>query len=369
MTHASATTGTTASAVPSSPDDEGGRCVGGTTGTAATTGGAGDDVPDTDAQPTARAAVAGEGSVTVAVLTYRRPEDLTAVLPQLLDQLPDALAEVLVVDNDPDASGRPTVLAVPDARVRYVHEPVPGIAAARNRALAESSADVLVFIDDDERPSPGWLDALLRVHAAEGSAAVVGPVVSEFEVEPEPWIRDGGFFERRRPPTGAVVEAAATNNLLLDMRVVRRLGLTFDERFGLTGGSDTLFTRRLTRAGERIVWCAEAPVVDVVPRQRLTRRWVLQKALRSGNSWSRTSLELADGPVERSGERVRLALRGAVRVGGGAARLVLGAVTRDRAHRARGARTLARGLGLASGAFGYVYVEYRRTAARATTSS
>ena len=36
---------------------------------------------------------------------------------------------------------------------------------------------------------------------------------------------------------------------------------------------------------------------------------------------------------------------------------------------AQGARTLARGLGLLTGAFGYVYVEYRRPAARATTSS
>lgn len=312
-------------------------------------------------------------AVTVAVLTYRRPDDLAAVLPRLLEQLPST-GEVLVVDNDPDGGGRPTVEAADgggplvDGRLRYVHEPVPGIAAARNRALAESTADVLVFIDDDERPSPGWLGALLEVHARERCAAVVGPVVSEYEVEPDPWIRDGGFFERRRPATGAVVAAAATNNLLLDMAVVRRLALTFDERFGLTGGSDTLFTRQLSRAGERIVWCAEAPVVDVVPRTRLTRRWVLQKALRSGNSWSRTSLELAESPAERLLLRSRLAGRGLVRVAGGSARAVVGTVGRSRSHQARGARTLARGLGLVAGAFGGTYTEYRRPV-RATTSS
>jgi succinoglycan biosynthesis protein ExoM len=323
----------------------------------------------TDPDAPVAEADARTSAVTVAVLTYRRPDDLAAILPQLLEQLPAEGAQVLVVDNDPDGGGRPTVEAVGDERIRYVHEPTPGIAAARNRALAEADTDVLVFIDDDERPFPGWLDALLAVHARERCAAVVGPVVSEYEVEPEPWIVDGGFFERRRPATGTVVEAAATNNLLLDMRVIRRLGLRFDDRFGLTGGSDTLFTRQLSAAGERLVWCAEAPVVDVVPRHRLTRRWVLQKALRSGNSWARTALELTHGLGARLVLRARLLGAGLVRIAGGVARYVVGVVTVSRRHRARGARTLARGIGLAGGAFGWTYVEYRRPAARATTSS
>ncbi|WP_318241486.1 glycosyltransferase family 2 protein [Cellulomonas avistercoris] len=307
--------------------------------------------------------------VTVAMLTYRRPDDLRTALPLVCDQLPARDAELLIVDNDPDGGARSVVESFGDARVRYVHEPTPGIAAARNRALTAAGGDVLVFIDDDERPSPTWLASLLEVHEREGCAAVVGPVVSEYEVEPDPWIRDGGFFERRRPATGAVVEAAATNNLLLDMAVVRRLGLDFDVRYGLTGGSDTLFTRRLTAAGERIVWCAEAPVVDVVPRSRLTRRWVLQKALRSGNSWSRTSIELAPPGVAGLGVRLRLLGQGGARIAGGAARTLLGAVTRNRRHAAGGARVLARGVGLATGATGWIYTEYRRPTTRRSTPS
>lgn len=316
------------------------------------------DVTTTD--PTAPSSQATTRTVTVVMLTYRRPDDLRSALPLVCAQLPPDHAELLVVDNDPDGGARPVVAAAGDARIRYVHEPTPGIAAARNRALAETASDVLVFIDDDERPSESWLSSLLAVHERERCAAVVGPVVSEYEIEPEPWIRDGGFFDRRRPATGAVVEAAATNNLLLDMAVVRRLGLEFDVRYGLTGGSDTLFTRRLSAAGERIVWCAEAPVVDVVPRGRLTRRWVLQKALRSGNSWSRTSLELAPGGLRSLPVRLRLLGEGLVRVAGGAARLALGKVTRDRRHEARGSRVLARGVGLVSGAVGWIYTEYRR---------
>jgi succinoglycan biosynthesis protein ExoM len=303
--------------------------------------------------------------VVVGVLTYRRPVDLAELLP-LLDREAAAVdddVEILVVDNDPAESGRPVVDgsdagAVP---VRYVPEPVPGITAARNRVLDEcAGSDVLVFIDDDERPVPGWLSFLLGTFDRGGAAGAVGPVVSEFEVEPEPWIVAGRFFVRRSLPTGTAVDVAATNNLLLDLAVVRRLGLRFDSRFGLVGGSDTLFTRQLTSAGERLLWCQEALVTDQVPAARITRSWVLQRAFRSGNSWSLTSVELARGRSARLRTRVRLSADGLIRLAGGSARVVAGVLLRSVEQNARGRRTLARGAGLLSGAFGYVFAEYRR---------
>lgn len=304
-----------------------------------------------------------DGSVVVAVLTYRRDDDLRALLPTLVEQARGlgGDVEILVVDNDPGRSGEATVKGVGDPRIRYVHEPRPGIAAARNRALAESAEHaVLLFIDDDERPSATWLATMVSLYRDERPAAVVGPVVSEYAIEPDRWISEGRFFDRRTWPTGTSVVAAATNNLLLDLSVVRREGLTFDEKFGLSGGSDTLFTRRLVAAGGRMLWCADAPVVDVVPASRLTRRWVLQKAFRSGNSWVRTSLELAGSRRHRARVRCECAAKGVVRLAGGAARLAVGLVGAGVGQRARGLRTMARGAGLFSGAFGYVYVEYRR---------
>ncbi len=302
-------------------------------------------------------------SVVVAVLTYKRPEDLALALPRLLAQAlsVDVPATVMVVDNDPEASGLPTVESAASALLRYVHEPRPGIAAARNRALHEASKDdVLVFIDDDEVPSENWLKDLLALYHSSGAAAVVGPVISEYAQAPERWISEGRFFDRRRLPTGTSLTVAATNNLLLDLEKIRSHGLKFDERFGLSGGSDTLFTRRLVRLGELMVWCDEAYVVDRVPVGRLTRKWVLRRALRSGNSAARVGLELAEGPWETAAERARNLGLGGIRILGGMARLAVGAATGSIGQRARGLRTIARGAGMASGAFGYVYSEYRR---------
>ncbi|MEO5779321.1 glycosyltransferase family 2 protein [Arthrobacter sp. PAMC25284] len=312
------------------------------------------------------------GGVVIAVLTYRRPADIALALPRLAAQAaPDSglpgqpRATVLVIDNDPDAGARETVSQLaesfPPGLVRYVHEPRPGIAAARNRALSEAAAsELLVFIDDDEVPSEQWLTHLVELQAATGAAAVVGPVISEYEHEPEPWIEAGGFFRRRRLATGSRLDVAATNNLLLDLRQVRALDLRFDERFGLSGGSDTLFTRKLVRRGGEMLWCDEAVVVDRVPTSRLTRSWVLRRALRSGNSATRVSLELAENIGTRAAARGSSLAAGAVRLIGGFGRLTVGALTGSAAHQAMGLRTAARGLGMASAAFGYVYSEYRR---------
>ena len=304
----------------------------------------------------------GRPRAVIVMLTYRRPDDLRAALHLVLAQLEDAPCDgsVLVIDNDPAASAMELSTSCDDDRVRFVHEPTPGIAAARNRGLDEAcDAELLVFIDDDERPEPGWLRSLIETWMRTRAAAVMGPVVSIYPEEPERWIALGGFFNRRRLPTGTEVTVAGTGNLLLDLRQLRHAGVRFDPRFA-SGGEDTLFTRELHRRGGRMVWCDEAVVLDVVPPWRLRRRWVLQRAFRYGNTWSRVAIDLESGRLARTRQRVRLTVGGLARVAGGASRLALGMPLRSTRHRARGARTLARGVGMTSGAWGYTYAEHRQ---------
>lgn len=306
-------------------------------------------------------------SVTLAALTFRRPQDLALLLPELLEQAcrqtPGWEVGLLVVDNDPDRGAHDAVLAYAadsTVPVRYTHEPEPSIAAARNRALNDASTRLLVFIDDDERPSSGWLSLLLAEFERSRAAAVVGPVVSTFEVEPDAWIEAGGFFKRRRMPSGSRVALAATNNLLLDLDVVRRHGLQFDRAYALTGGEDMLFSRQLDARGEQIVWCDEAFVTDVVPAARVTHRFVTMRAFSHGNTWARTSLDMAARWPGRSLVRARLLGHGFSRVLAGGLRALLGRVSRRTDHDARGTRMMMRGVGMIAGAVGWRYEEYRR---------
>ena len=309
-------------------------------------------------------------TLTVVVLTYRRPDELLRALPAIVEQIDGVnagdgrvTADILVVDNDALASARQAVNDFASPLVRYVVEPLPGIAAARNRGLRETGqSDLLVYIDDDERPLEGWLSSLVATWRQTDAAAVMGRVVSEYVVEPDPWIKAGQFFRRPRRATGTEIRVAAAGNLLLDLGQVRALGVTFDNRFGLSGGEDTLFSRQLSARSGRIIWCDESVATDFVPPERATRSWVLRRARRSGNTSSVIDLYLAGSTSARLRVRMTSVVCGAVRIGGGLTRYLGGLVTRSHWHQARGLRTTYRGVGMMSAAFGTFIQEYARDA-------
>jgi glycosyltransferase involved in cell wall biosynthesis len=171
----------------------------------------------------------------VVVPTFRRVERLELLLPALVDQAATIGARVIVIDNDPDAGARATVAGWADVGVRYAHEPRPGISAARNRGIDESAlADALVYIDDDEMPAPGWLEALVAAWLRHGCDAVTGPVQAVYPSPVDPWVLAAGVLDQPARTSGTRMNSVASNNLLLDIGRIAALGMRFDERFGLT---------------------------------------------------------------------------------------------------------------------------------------
>ncbi|MGI5189620.1 glycosyltransferase family 2 protein [Promicromonospora sp. CA-289599] len=320
----------------------------------------------------------GTERLVVAVLTYRRPDRIAALVPVLVEQAAElarrvegVAVSVLVVDNDAAGTGADAVAEAArthgdgsDWPVTAVVEPEPGISAARNRALrASDDQDLLAFVDDDEVPRAGWLGALYETYRTTAAAAVSGPVTSRYAVEPEPWVVAGGFYDRAHRVglrTGTVIPTAATNNLLLDLRAVRRAGLTFDPALGLSGGEDTLFTSALTAAGGRIVWCAEAVVSDVVPADRLTRAYLLARTAGLANASARVALMLAHGRGRRAALRARTLCAGTARGALGMLQVACASARSDVALDARARRTLARSRGELLATFGRVLLPYAR---------
>lgn len=303
-------------------------------------------------------------NLAIGVLTFRRPELLAVLLDELGQVIGDSsdlvVVSIIVVDNDPDASARS--LAETRPGVRYVVEPTPGIAAARQRCLTEAAGfDLLQFIDDDELPEPGWLDHMVQTWLGYGRpAAVAGSVLPKYAEPPDSWLLAGGFFDRRRPPTGTELPAAPAGNLMIDVAWVRRLGVQFDHRLGLRGGEDTLFTSQLVSRGGRIVFCREAAVLDLVPPERATRQWVLRRAWHHGATATYLDLLQATTPMQRLQVRCRRVIGGGGRWLAGAAKAAWGTIRRAEAVQARGLRVRQRGAGMARAALGPVPQEYQR---------
>ena len=315
-----------------------------------------------------------EACLVIAIVTFKRPERLSRTLELVGEQLSGLMAanlvkscSIVVIDNDPDQSALSHVDATYSGiPTRYAAESKPGIPAARNRALKESAAeDLLAFIDDDEVPLAGWISSLLDTWSKYGKpTAVAGRVVSIFAPDVDPWILESGLFQRGQNPTGTPVTTAATGNLLLDLNQVRSLDVRFDERIGLGGGSDTLFTRALNQRGARMVWCNESVAEDTVEPERQTRSWALKRAFSHGNVATSVRLRLEDRPARRLLIRVQSATGGSARVVVGYARTAFGLLARSTRHNARGRRLAWRGAGMVSASFGKAYHAY----ARSTTS-
>ena len=177
-------------------------------------------------------------TITVAVCTRDRAEVLAEALAALLAEVGGVPGvEVLVVDNG-SADGTAALLADLD-EVRAVCEPVPGLSAARNRALAESAADWIVYLDDDAFVWPGWLAALRGAISRPGVVLVGGPIEPRFPTPPPAWF-DPASVRRTFGPEGPLPDAAARRGFSGGNLAVRRDALEavggFDPALGMVAG-------------------------------------------------------------------------------------------------------------------------------------
>ena len=138
----------------------------------------------------------------------------------------DLSFSVVVADNDAAESAAPVVADFTSRHrlsVRYCCEPRTNIALARNQALAHATGDFIAFIDDDEFPTPIWLQSMLDVCERHSVAGVLGPVRPHFESPPPAWLVKGGFHERPEHRTGRIMnwEECRTGNLLFRRTIIR----------------------------------------------------------------------------------------------------------------------------------------------------
>ncbi len=222
------------------------------------------------------------------------------MLQRLLAALESQLHEdqfnysIVVADNDRAGSARDLVESIRRESaldIAYCTQPERNIALTRNTAIAHARGDLIAFIDDDEFPVKEWLLRLYKTLVGGSAAAVLGPVRPHFETPPPEWVVKGRFCERPECPTGTFIDwqNCRTGNVLFGRSILPEGEPPFREEFG-TGGEDKDFFMRLAARNHAFVWCNEAVVSESVPASRLTRKYMLQRALLRG----RNSLRLRD---------------------------------------------------------------------------
>ncbi|MBX3190461.1 MAG: glycosyltransferase [Labilithrix sp.] len=253
------------------------------------------DLMERDPTPLATALRRGRPRVSVVVPTFERLESLSRLLDSLDAQIEALPFEIVVVDNSTNGSARDLVERRASRHpLRYVHEPAPGVSAARNRGVAVARADLIAFIDDDEEADEDWLAHLVRCQDLHHADAVFGWVEAVLE---DGAGEHGELFaaaiERRFACASgdvprALVAKLGTGNSLFHRRVLG--DAPFDDVFGASGGEDSALIRRIASEGGRLAWCREARVVEHVPTSRTSMLSILERRFSSGQLRTRQHL-------------------------------------------------------------------------------
>ena len=229
--------------------------------------------------------------VAILIPTLRRPQSLERALVSVFAQIgvQDRIAEIVVVDNDPDASAQGAcnrLAASCPWRLAYVHEPHPGVATARNAGLGATAAPLIAFLDDDEEAPPTWLASLLDAQQRFDADVVFGPVAGRAPDAPprlRAWL--DRFFSRIGPAASGLVDRHwGCGNSLMRRAAVLPGHAPFDAAQDEIGGEDdVLFTAARAR-GARFAWCAEAEVLEYAPAHRASLRYALLRGFAYGQS-------------------------------------------------------------------------------------
>ncbi|MCK4747269.1 MAG: glycosyltransferase family 2 protein, partial [Bacteroidales bacterium] len=131
--------------------------------------------------------------ISVVICCYNSEQRLPKVLDHLNRQiLEDHIPwEVVVVDN---ASGDRTAEVArdlwkrTDAGMKVVSEPNPGLSHARMKGIAESSYDIISFIDDDNWVESGWIQKVYHIMNNDPKIGIMGGHgEAVFESDPPEW--------------------------------------------------------------------------------------------------------------------------------------------------------------------------------------
>ena len=240
-------------------------------------------------------------SATVLICTYNRADLLADSLASLRRIRTTRPWTIVVVDNNStDGTRRLVERHVPlmPVPLRYLFEAKQGKSYALNLGLAQSTADLIVFTDDDVRVGPGWLDAACEPLDTDPAIDYTGgPVRPLWGAPPPPWvdlarselwgtlaILDYGpepfvFEEKRRVPLGV--------NMAVRRSLVARIG-GFNPKLGRRAGSllgqeQAEFFSRARLAGARGLYVPAMELHHHVPASRLTktyfRRWWYWKGI------------------------------------------------------------------------------------------
>lgn len=234
-------------------------------------------------------------SFSLVIPTYNRVELLRITLDTVAAlSVPEGwTGDVLVVDNNSTDGTGAVVEELRDfpLPLRRVIEIKQGLNHARNRGMEEASGEWLIYLDDDIKVAPGWLDAFAEAVEIFRPDAVVGPVFPWFETDAPSWctgrVLDSVTSAYSRKGERALVLAAAQGhelpgcNFAVRRRVAQQVGgfhPALDRNGnGMLAGGDFEFGKRIVRRGAVVLYVPGCRVDHLISRRKMSKEGLRER--------------------------------------------------------------------------------------------
>ena len=229
-------------------------------------------------------------SIVLAICTYNNHEILARTLSCIAQQqvVPKIKWSVLVIDNHctdhTSAIVQKHIASGDIPTLRLVQESQQGLSYARRRAVRESEADWIAFVDDDCFLPPDWVQQAVVFCAEHPKAGAIGGKVDLlWEVPPQEFLRgyEHDFAQQDYGDSPLCLSFTGLQclngaGLLLQRRLLLASGwleeMILAGRNGkmLSSGSDTEIVLRLRNAGNELWYNPKMKLQHYIPKRRMS---------------------------------------------------------------------------------------------------
>jgi len=235
--------------------------------------------------------------------------------------------EVIVVDNGSTDNTREVVNFFQNKlkNLKYFYEKTPGLHVGRHRGLKESTAEILVYADDDIEAFPTWLEGIYESFKSKDVVLVGGKNLPNFESEPPAWIKKMWNQKMEHGNVLGYLSILDFGNEVKEINSSYVFGCNFSirkdileaaggfhpdgmpqELIKFRGDGESYISRYILEKGYKTVYNPKASVYHLVSNSRMTLEYFEQRAYNQGISDSfseiRSSKEQDTSTLTFSGE-------------------------------------------------------------------
>lgn len=233
-------------------------------------------------------------AVIICAYTEKRWEDVLSAYRSLTEQSVLADEIVIVIDHNEALLHRLTV-ALPNARV-VPNVNAQGLSGARNAGIEATTADLVLFLDDDATPDPEWIRHMTSPFHDEQVVGVGGWAVPAWDAPGRPsWFPEAFLWVVGCSYEGQSRQVGTIRNPLGCAMAFRRIALAgtagFSDGIGRVGThplgcEETELSIRIGRSnpGSRIVGQPHAVVAHRVTDSRMTLKYFFSRCYWEGVS-------------------------------------------------------------------------------------